>query len=253
MRCQIGRRELHQAPCSVPVPAHFCIKTEAIGVAGLQWLCQHVAPHDTENSFGGTLATSGETMSFAVMTDLLPRHRVTVDEYYRMAEDGRLAPDARTELIEGEVIEMPSMGSSHAGTVDRLGYLLGPILGESARIRVQHPIHLDNYSEPQPDLAVVLPRDDFYRSRHPTPADTYLLIEVSQSTLRLDLKVKVPLYARHQVREVWVVDLENNRIHLFRSPQNDAYADVSICEKPGVVALSALPGVTVDLSELFAS
>jgi len=216
-------------------------------------LCQHGFPRDTENSFSGTLATFGETMSFAVMTDLLPRHRITVDEYYRMADDGRIAPDARTELIEGEVIEMSRIGSPHAGTVDRLGYLLGPILGESARIRVQHPIHLDNYSEPQPDLAVVLPRDDFYRSRHPTPADTYLLIEVSQSTLRLDLKVKVPLYARHQVREVWVVDLENNRIHFFRSPQNGAYTDVSFTDKPEAVALTALPGVMVDLSELFAS
>jgi Uma2 family endonuclease len=192
-------------------------------------------------------------MSSAVMTDLLPRHRITVDEYYRMADDGRIAPDARTELIEGEVIEMPTVGSPHAGKVDRVNFLLLAVEGHSARVRVQHPVHLDNYSEPQPDLAVVLPRKDFYESRHPTPADTYLIVEVSQSSLRMDLKVKVPLYARHQVPEVWVVDLENNRIHFFRSPQNGAYADVSISEKPGVVALSALPGITVDLSELFAS
>jgi Uma2 family endonuclease len=192
-------------------------------------------------------------MSFAVMTDLLPRHRITVDEYYRMAEVGLIAPDARTELIEGEVIEMPSMGSPHAGTVDRLEYLLRPILGELARIRVQHAIHLDNYSEPQPDLAFVLPRKDFYESRHPTPADTYLIVEVSQSSLRTDLRVKVPLYARHQIPEVWVVDLEHARIHFFRSPQNGAYTDVSFTDKPGTVVLTALPGATVDLSELFPS
>jgi Uma2 family endonuclease len=235
------------------VPAHFCIKTEAIGGAGLQWLCQHVSPHDTENSFGGTLATSGETMSFAVMTELLPRHRITVDEYYRMAEDGRIAPDARTELIEGEVIEMPSVGSLHASTTDRLEHLLRSNLGESVRIRVQHPVHLDNYSEPQPDLAVVLPRKDFYHSHHPTRADTYLIVEVSQSSLRMDLNVKVPLYAQHQVPEVWVVDLEHNRIHFFRSPHNGAYTDVSFTDKPEAVALTALPGIAVDLSELFAS
>jgi Uma2 family endonuclease len=118
---------------------------------------------------------------------------------------------------------------------------------------MQLPIHLDNHSLPEPDLAVVLPREDFYQSRHPLPADTLLVVEVSRSTLRLDLKVKVPLYARHQISEAWVVDLENGRIHFFRSPQNGVYIDVSYSDKPETVALTALPGVTVDLSELFAS
>ena len=192
-------------------------------------------------------------MSAVVMKDLLPRHRISVDEYYRMAEVGLIAPDARTELIDGEVIEMPRMGSPHAGTVDQLEHLLRPVLGDSARIRVQQPIHLDDYSEPQPDLAVVLPQKDFYRSRHPTPADTFLVVEVSQSSLRTDLAVKVPLYARHKFLEVWVVDLEHDRMHFFRSPQNGVYTDVTFTDKPTVVAVTALPGVTVDLSELFAS
>ena len=192
-------------------------------------------------------------MSFAVMTDLLPRHRVTVDEYYRMAETGLIAPDARTELIEGEVIEMPPIGSPHAAAVSQLQGLLYSATRGRAGLRVQNPIRLDNYSEPQPDLTVVLPRKDFYRSSHPLPADTLLVVEISQSTLRLDLKVKVPLYARHQVPEVWVVDLEHNRIHFFRSPKNGVYTDVSFTDKPAVVALTALPGVTVDLSELFAA
>jgi Uma2 family endonuclease len=196
---------------------------------------------------------SGETMSFAVMTDLLPRHRITVDEYYCMADDGRIAPDARTELIEGEVIEMPRMGSLHAGTVVKLNSLLAPVISHPSQLRMQLPIHLDNHSLPEPDLAVVLPREDFYQSRHPLPADTLLVVEVSRSTLRLDLKVKVPLYARHQISEAWVVDLENGRIHFFRSPQNGVYIDVSYSDKPETVALTALPGVTVDLSELFAS
>jgi Uma2 family endonuclease len=189
----------------------------------------------------------------AVMNDLLPRHRVTVDEYYRMSEVGLLAPDARTELIDGEVIDMAPIGSPHSGKLDRLNYLLLAVLGESARVRIQHPVRLDRHSEPQPDLAVVLPREDFYESRHPLPTDTLLIVEVSDSTLRLDLNVKVPLYARHQVPEVWVVDLEHNGIHFFRSPQNGVYIDATFTDKPAVVALTALPGVTVDLSELFAS
>lgn len=190
-------------------------------------------------------------MSFAVMTDLLPRHRITVDEYYRMAEVGLIAPDARTELIEGEVIEMPRMGSLHAGKVIQLNSLLAPVISHPSQLRMQVPIHLDNYSLPEPDLAVVLPRKDFYCSRHPLPADTLLLVEISQSTLRSDLNVKVPLYARHQVPEVWVVDLEHNGIHFFRSPRNGVYTDVTFTDKPAVVTLTTLPGVTVDLSELF--
>lgn len=192
-------------------------------------------------------------MSAVVMSDLLPRHRITVEEYYRMGEVGLLAPDSRTELIDGEVIDMAPIGSPHASTVDKLDYLLRPVLGDSARMRVQHPVRLDRYSEPQPDLAVVLSRKDFYASRHPQPTDTLLIVEVSHSTLRLDLNVKVPLYARHQVPEVWVVDLEHNRIHFFRSPHSGAYTDVSFTDKPAAVALTALPGVTVDLSELFAA
>jgi Uma2 family endonuclease len=192
-------------------------------------------------------------MSALVMNDLLPRHRITVDEYYRMSEVGLLAPDVRTELIDGEVIEMPSMGSPHAGTVVQLNSLLTPVISHPSQLRMQLPIRLDNHSEPEPDLAVVLPRKDFYRSRHPLPADTLLVVEISQSTLRLDLKVKVPLYARHQVPEVWLVDLEHNRIHLFRSPKDGVYTDVSVTDKPEAVALTAVPGITVDLSELFAS
>ena len=189
----------------------------------------------------------------AVMTNLLPRHRISVDEYYRMSEVGLLAPDVRTELIEGEVIEMASMGSPHAGTVGQLNHLFVPVLGHAAQIRVQLPVRLNSYSEPQPDLAVVLPRKDFYRGRHPGPSDTLLIVEVSQSSLRLDRDVKIPLYARHQVPEVWLLDLGQDRIHFFRFPQDGAYTDVSFTDEPKPIELAALPGVKVDLSGLFAA
>jgi Uma2 family endonuclease len=189
-------------------------------------------------------------MSFAVMNDLLPRHRITVDEYYRMSDDGRLAPDARTELIDGEVIEMPRMGSPHAGTVGKLQYILFPVVSPRAQLRVQLPVRLGEYSEP---LAVLLPRKDFYMSRHPLPADTLLIVEVSDSSLRFDVNVKVPLYAQHKVPEVWVVDLQHARIHLFRAPENGIYSDVSVVDKPDVVALTSLPEVKVNLSKLFGS
>jgi Uma2 family endonuclease len=188
----------------------------------------------------------------AVMNDRLPRPRITVDEYYRMAEVGLLAPDVRTELIEGEVIEMAPMGSPHAAQVAQLSHLILPALGRLAQIRVQLPVRLDDYSEPMPDLAVVRPRKDFYRSRHPGSADTLLIVEVSDSSLRFDRDVKVPLYSRHQVPEVWLLDLTHDRLHLFRAPRDGTYTDVSFTDDPKVVALSALPELAVDLSGLFA-
>lgn len=189
----------------------------------------------------------------AVMTDRLPRPRVSVEEYYRMAEVGLLAPDARTELIEGEVIEVPPVESPRASVISRLQYLLFPAVGNLAQVRVRQPIHLDDYSEPQPDLTVVRPRKDFYWSRHPGPADTLLIVEVSESTLRFDRDVKVPLYSRHQVPEVWLLDLPHDRIHFFRAPRDGTYTEVSFTDDPKVVALSALPEIVVDPSGLFES
>jgi Uma2 family endonuclease len=189
----------------------------------------------------------------AVMNDRLPRPRITVDEYCRMTEVGLLAPDVRTELIEGEIIEMARMGSPHAGKLAQLSYLIPPVLGRSAQMRVQLPVHLDDYSEPMPDLAVVRPQKDFYTSRHPGSADTLLIVEVSDSSLRFDRDVKVPLYSRHQVPEVWLLDLPHDRIHFFRAPRDGVYTDVSFMDNPKVVALSALPEITVDLSGPFES
>jgi Uma2 family endonuclease len=114
-------------------------------------------------------------------------------------------------------------------------------------------VRLDNHSEPQPDLAVLLSRKDFYQERHPLPPDTLLVIEVSDSSLRFDRDVKVPLYAQSRIPEVWVVDLGRNRIHFFRHPENGVYTDVSRADKPTTIALTALEGVTVDLSGLFTS
>ena len=117
------------------------------------------------------------------MEDWLPRHRITVDEYYRMAEVGLLAADARVELIEGEILDMPPIGSRHAGVVSLLDRLLSRAAGDEAIVRVQLPLRLTNASEPQPDLALVKPRSDYYSTRHPTAADTLLVVEVSQTTV----------------------------------------------------------------------
>ena len=192
-------------------------------------------------------------MSAVMQQDWIACHRITVDEYYRMAEVGLLAPEARVELIDGVIIDMAPIGSRHAGTESQLGELLSKSIGARAILRMQSPIRLSRSSEPQPDLALFIRRRDFYKTAHPTAKDTLLVIEVSETTLRYDREIKVPLYARYAIPEVWIIDLIGEQIHFFRSPQAGKYADVSSTKEPGAVALAALSDVTVDLSAILSS
>ena len=184
------------------------------------------------------------------MNDWILRHRITVDEYYRMAEVGILPPDARVELIEGEIIDMAPIGPGHGGTVMQLDRLLQKAVGDCAYVFVQSSERLSDISEPQPDLALVKPRSDLYKNQHPSPADTFLIIEVSESSLRYDLQVKAPLYARHGLPEYWVIDLKGRQVRFFRSPDAGQYTDVTSTGTPGVVAPVALPDVKIDLTHV---
>ena len=179
------------------------------------------------------------------------KHRLTVDDYYRMAEAGVLAPDARVELIEGEIIDMPPIGSRHAGAVNHLLKLLGAAIGDAAVLTVQSPVRLSNISEPQPDLMLLRPRQDAYSNSHPTARDVLLLIEVSDNTVRYDRDIKIPLYAGYGVLESWMVDLDQQELRCYRAPHSGGYLEVHAARSPGVLALPALNGVTVDLSRLF--
>ncbi len=178
------------------------------------------------------------------------RHRLTVEQYHRMAETGVLARDARVELIEGVIVDMAPIGSRHAATVNRLTRALTAAVGTRAIVSIQNPIRLGERSEPQPDLALLRPREDFYAEAIPTAADTLLVIEVSQATAAFDRQVKVPLYAQHGVPEVWIVDLDFSLVRFYRAPQGDRYTDITATETPGPTPVPMLPGVTVDLSGL---
>lgn len=168
-----------------------------------------------------------------------------------MAEVGLLAPDARVELIEGEIIDMAPIGDPHRGTVALLDELLHEAVGKRATIICQSSIRLGEYSEPEPDITVLRRRTDFYRGKTPIEADTLLLIEVSDSTWRYDRHKKVPLYARQGIPEVWIVDLPRSTLHFFRGLAGEHYTEESSTKTPGVVTLPGLPGVSVDLSALF--
>jgi hypothetical protein len=153
----------------------------------------------------------------------LVRHRFSVEDYYRMAEAGILTESSRVELIEGEIVEMTAIGSRHAACVKRLMHLLTARVGERAVVSVQDPVRLSAFSEPQPDLALLRPRDDFYARAHPGPQDTLLVIEVAETSAALDRGVKGPLHARAGIAEMWLADLEQDVVEVFRDPSAEGY------------------------------
>ncbi|WP_116809457.1 Uma2 family endonuclease [Steroidobacter cummioxidans] len=186
------------------------------------------------------------------MTDSgVMKHRLTVDEYYRMAEVGLLAPDARVELIDGEIIDMPPMGSLHGGTGDLLIYLFSKAVGDAALVSSQRTLVLGKYDAPEPDLMLLHPRADFYRRSHPTPAEIRLVVEISDSTWRYDREIKAPLYARHDISDFWIVNLRKQELVCFREPRRGEFAEVVTITNPGLVAVQSLGNVPVDLTGLF--
>jgi Uma2 family endonuclease len=182
--------------------------------------------------------------------DLIHRHRYTVDDYYRMAEVGILGPDARVELIDGEVIEMPPIGAPHASVVTDIQNLLIAAVGGRAIVRVQNPIRLGRHSEPQPDIALVTPPGTKYRSRHPTPADILLLVEVADTSLRLDRDLKLGLYARSGIPEVWLLDLKARGIVRYWAPGVAGYLKSEPLVERAAVTIPGLPAAPLDLSRL---
>jgi Uma2 family endonuclease len=181
------------------------------------------------------------------MEDFPRRQRITVDEYHHMAQVGLIAPDARVELIEGVIVEMPPIGSRHGAAVDRLTRLLVQAVGERAIVRCQGSIQLGDDSEPEPDFALLVPRKDFYEHRCPTAADTLLVIEVSDTTIGYDSGTKARLYARHRIPELWIVDVVTKRLQICRRPADAGYEEVLVPPAPGDVSIASLPGVSVDL------
>ena len=162
------------------------------------------------------------------MASRLIKRKFSADDFERMVEAGILGPEDRVELVEGEVVEMAPIGSRHAACVKRLNRLLGGLLGDRALLGIQDPVRLDAYTQLQPDVAVLRPRADFYAAAHPGPEDVWLVIEVTDSTEGHDRAVKVPLYARAGIPELWLVDLPREVIEVYRQPTAEGYATIEV-------------------------
>ena len=180
----------------------------------------------------------------------LKRYHFNVAEFYRMADAGILTEDDRVELIEGEIIEMSPIGSRHASCVATLTEQLVEKMGDEAFVWAQNPVRLNDFSEPQPDVSLLRRRDDRYRQSHPTPDDVLLLVEVSDTTAAYDKRVKIPLYARAGIIEVWVIDLTQEKIEVYARPVGGSYQQFAEFERGESVASATVHGLTLAVEEI---
>ena len=180
----------------------------------------------------------------------IPQRRFTTEEYHRMGEAGVLSANDRVELLDGEIVRMSPIGTPHASTVARLNALFSRRLGGRATIWVQNPIVLDRYSEPQPDLCVLAPRSDFYARAHPRPRDVLLGVEVMDTSRGYDRTLKLPLYARAELREVWLVDLKTQVIEVYTRPALRGYRQQTTVGHGRVLSPLAFPRMRFRVSEI---
>ncbi len=182
-------------------------------------------------------------------TAVLSRRRFDVDEYHRMMHTGILVEGDRIELLQGEIVEMTPIGSRHVSCVGRLTRIFVLALSDRAFVTAQGVVRLDRYSEPQPDLLVLRWRDDDYAGHTANPADTLLLVEVADSSLRTDRDLKLSLYAAAAIPEVWIVDLESEAVEVYREPEGDRYRRSERISE-GTVQPHAFPELAIAIADI---
>ena len=178
------------------------------------------------------------------------RKRFTVDDYYAMGRAGVFGDGDRVELIEGEIIQLSPIGSRHQAIVDRLTHLFVSRMGDQAIVRVQGPLRLAPITEPQPDLQLLAPQDDFYAAAHPSQEEALLVIEVADTSLQFDRDEKALVYARRGVHELWIIDLRHERVLVMRDPSAAGYRQSQSVTRGESVSPQAFPQFAVAVEDL---
>ena len=181
------------------------------------------------------------------MSVQVARRYFTVDEYHRMGKAGVFSEDDRVELIDGEILKMSPIGSRHAASVNRLNMQFNNLLGGRAIVSVQNPIVLNDFSEPEPDIAILRRRDDFYAQAHPSASDALLVIEIADTSVEYDHDIKLPAYARSAVPEVWIVDLPAETVALYADLANGVYRAVTTHQRGDSITPLHIPDLSIEV------
>jgi Uma2 family endonuclease len=179
------------------------------------------------------------------------RWQFTVADFARMAEVGIFTEDDRVELIDGEVRAMRPVGPRHVAVVKRLNTLIGRQVADLAIVRVQDPIQLTDYTEPQPDIALLRIREDFYAHAHPLPADVFVVVEVAETSLEYDREEKVPRYAQARIPEVWLIDVEQETVTQYTQPDGTRYRSEQTLQRHHILVSTALSPLQLAVDDIF--
>jgi Uma2 family endonuclease len=177
-----------------------------------------------------------------------PTYQWTVEEYEQLGRAGIFDENDRVELLNGEIILMSPIGYRHATAVRLLTNFFARQSHGRFEVDPQNPFNLDDSSQPQPDLTLVDPSVSTQR-RHPQPADLFLVIEVSDSTVRYDREDKLPAYARNGVREYWLLNLDDGVLEVFRNPAAGAYRDARVFGPEETIAPLAFPDLELRVGD----
>jgi Uma2 family endonuclease len=210
----------------------------------------NVAFHESEGEEMVT-AINQVTQPQARATDWPSLRRWTVQDYHRLDDAGFFRPDERVELIDGVICAMSPKRTTHTVTTRLTSKALMRRVGDVAGICIQNPITLDDYSEPEPDIVVVIdPDPQAYLGHHPRPEDVLLLIEIAESSLDADRNVKGPVYARAGIKDYWILNLVDGALEVRRNPTSEGYQTVTIYQPEEAVAPLAFPDLSISVSEL---
>ena len=179
------------------------------------------------------------------------RRQFTVHDYARMRETGILAEDDRVELLDGEIYVMIPIGPLHIAIVNRLNKILMPQIGDDAILSIQNAVQLNDYSEPQPDLALLHPRADYYDQALAGPDDIILLIEVADSSLGYDRDQKLPRYAASNIAELWIIDVDRQLVEQYFQPLQGQYTQLTKVLLGNAIQSKTMPQIHFMIDQLF--
>jgi len=194
--------------------------------------------HDMRERWSGTVDTE------------IMIHRFTVKEYHQLADSGALQENSRVELIEGRIIDMTPTGSAHSSCINRLNNVIFPMVQGRAIVSIQNPVQLNDLSEPEPDIALLRYREDFYKGNHPRSDDILLIIEVADASIEYDRKVKNSLYARAGIKETWIVNLNEEIIEIYRSPDPGGYEMILLKRRNQAVTSEVFPDILLSTEQI---